>query len=131
MTSSTTMQQQAWEYCALVSHASAEPDSAGRWLCRISYFAADGVISRILKDAHHPTPTDAFERAMAQLGAGGWELVSLNHELVRNNVNVTGEAFLATVHTGYTYSPFGVAYFKRPVADGRPIDQPEIRVPAS
>jgi hypothetical protein len=131
MTKSTPPRQQAWEYCALVSHASADPDSAGRWLCRVSYFTPDGVLTRQLKDEDQPTPTDAFERAMAELGAGGWELVSLHHELVRNNINVAGEEFLATVHTGYSYSPFGVAYFKRTVADGRPIDEPEIRMPVS
>jgi hypothetical protein len=63
---------------------------------------------------------------MAQLGAGGWELVSLQHELVRNNAQVVNEQFLASVHTGYSFAPFGVAYFKRPVEPGRAIDEPAI-----
>lgn len=128
MTSAASTVQLTWEYCALVSHASTQPDSAGRWLCRVSYFSRDGVRTRQLRDEHQPAPTDVFERAMAQLGTGGWELVSLQHELVRNNVNITGEEFLATVHTGYAFSPFGVAYFKRPVIDGRSIDSPEISI---
>lgn len=120
-----------WEYCALVSHTSEAPDAPATWMCRVSYFTMDGVRSVQLREHGSIFPADVFERAIAQLGAGGWELVSLQHELVRNNVNVTGEQFLATVHTGYSFSPFGVAYFKRPVEDGRSIDQPAIVVPGT
>jgi hypothetical protein len=130
MSLSNEMASQHWEYCALVSYASEMPDEPGSWLCRVSYFTTQGVKTVQLREHGSPFPTDVFERAMAQLGAGGWELVSLQHELVRNNINVTGERFLATVHTGYSYSPFGVAYFKRPTESGRAIDEPPIVIEA-
>jgi hypothetical protein len=83
-----------WEYCALVSHAGEGVDGESGWLCRVSYFAPDGTCTRQLREPHSPFPTDVFERAMAQLGAGGWELVALSHELVRNNASVASERFL-------------------------------------
>jgi hypothetical protein len=113
-----------WEYCALVSHAVERVAEQPGWLCRVSYFTPHGVETRQLREPHALEPTDAFERAMAQLGAGGWELVSLQHELVRTNATVASEQFLGTVHTGYAFGAFGVAYFKRPVEPGRAIDQP-------
>lgn len=120
-----------WEYCALVSHQAEDPQGVLSWGCRLSYFTSDGVQTFELCRPGQPYPMDVFERAMAQLGAGGWELVSLNHELVRNNANVSGEQFLATIHTGYSFSPFGVAYFKRTVQAGRPIDEPRVTFPES
>lgn len=116
-----------WEYCALVSHAVESEDGEPGWRCRISYFTADGVRTVQLREPLDPFPTDSFERAMAQLGAGGWELVSLDHELVRTNIAVGEGAFVAAVHTGYGFASFGVAYFKRPVREGRPIDEPAVR----
>jgi hypothetical protein len=79
-----------------------------------------------LREPHALEPTDVFERAMAQLGAGGWELVSLQHELVRLNTTIASEQYLGSVHTGYGFAPFGVAYFKRPIEPGRAIDDPAI-----
>jgi hypothetical protein len=120
-----------WEFCALVSHAAERSEEQPGWLCRVSYFTSDGVVTRQLREPHSFEPTDAFERAMAQLGAGDWELVSLQHELVRLNAAVESEQFLATVHTGYGFAPFGVAYFKRPVEPGRAIDEPPIVIGTS
>lgn len=118
--------EHSWEYCALVSHASEDRRSPQTWACRISYFALEGVMTSHVQNVGEAYPSDTFERALAQLGRAGWELVSLHHELVRNNMNVTGEEFLATIHTGYSFSPFGVAYLKRPVQAGRAIDQPPV-----
>jgi hypothetical protein len=115
-----------WEFCALVSHAVERIEDQPGWLCRVSYFTREGVVTRQLREPHALEPTDAFERAMAQLGTGGWELVSLDHELVRINAAVDSERLLATVHTGYGFAPFGVAYFKRRVEPGRAIDEPAI-----
>jgi hypothetical protein len=117
-----------WEYCALVSHAAEADGKPGEWLCRVSWFTPGGVVTEQLRDAAAAFPTDAFERAMAQLGAGGWELVSLHHELVSLNTQVGGERYLASVHTGYAFSPFGVAYFKRPIQEGRAISEPGIQL---
>lgn len=117
---------QGWEYCALVSHATADHEQQTGWTCRVSYFTDSGVITRHLKDPHSLEPTDVFERAMAQLGAGGWELVSLQHQLVSENLRIPHEQHLASVHVGYTLSPFGAAYFKRAIEGGRAIDEPEI-----
>jgi hypothetical protein len=94
----------------------------------VSYFTSGGIVTRQLREPHLHEPIDVFERAMAQLGAGGWELVSLHHELIRLNAVVDSERLLATVHTGYGFSPFGVAYFKRPVESDRAIDKPAIAI---
>lgn len=115
---------QQWKYCALVSHTTDDHDG---WTCRVSYVGEGGVQTKHLKDPHSVEPTDVFERAMAQLGAGGWELVSYQHQLVRENYHIPHEEYLASVHVGYSLSPFGGAYFERPVEDGRAIDEPGIR----
>jgi hypothetical protein len=120
-----------WEFCALVSHATEIPAEGSSWSCRVTYFTPGGVLTRQLRDPHLLEPTDIFERAMAQLGTGGWELISLHHELVRLNTVVDSENLLATVHTGYGFSPFGVAYFKRPIEPGRAIDEPAIVIERS
>lgn len=119
-----------WEYCALVSHAAEGPDGQPGWRCRLTYFTADGTLTSQLKEPASDGIADVFERAVAQLGAGGWELVSLQHELVRNNLCVEGAQYVAAVHTGYGLSAFGAAYFKRPVEPGRPIDVPGVAVEA-
>jgi hypothetical protein len=115
-----------WEFCALVSHAAERIEDQPGWLCRVSYFTPQGIVTRQLREPHALEPTDVFERAMAQLGAGGWELVSLQHELVRLNTTIASEQYLGSVHTGYGFAPFGVAYFKRPIEPGRAIDDPAI-----
>lgn len=122
--------QTTWEYCALVSHASDADGQPGEWLCRVTWFTPSGAITRQLRDDAVDFPVDAFERAMAQLGAGGWELVTFQHELVNLNARLGGDRYLASVHTGYAFSPFGVAYFKRPLVAGRAIDEPGISLVA-
>jgi hypothetical protein len=117
---------QQWEYCALVSHATVDREYQSGWTCRVSYFTTGGVTTRHLKDPHTVEPTDSFERAMAELGAGGWELVSLQHQLVSENLRIPHEQYLASVHVGYSFSPFGAAYFKRIAELGRAIDEPQI-----
>jgi hypothetical protein len=126
MNQDQAVQAKQWEYCALVSHASEAGDDRGAWICRISYFTRNGVKTLPLREHGNMFPSDVFERAMAQLGAGEWELVSHQHELVRTNTNIAGEQFLATVHTGYSFSPFGVAYFKRQIEPDRKIDEPKV-----
>ncbi|HET9016737.1 MAG TPA: hypothetical protein VFN57_14150 [Thermomicrobiaceae bacterium] len=117
-----------WEYCALVSHAADGPDGEPGWRCRLTYFTPEGAQTIQLKEPSSNGVADVFERAMAQLGAGGWELVSLQHELVRNNLRVEGPQYLAAIHTGYGLSAFGAAYFKRPRQPERPIDVPRVAV---
>jgi hypothetical protein len=124
---STCMSGQ-WEYCSLVSHGVERMEDQPGWLCRVSYFTQHGVETRQLREAHALFPTDVFERAMAHLGAGGWEIVSLQHELVDLNTTVADAHFMASVHTGFGFSPFGVAYFKRLVEPGRAIDEPAFTI---
>ncbi len=120
-----------WEYCSLVSHgAEGEAGEIG-WLCRVTYFTSDGAKTRQLRERMDAEPSDVFERAMAQLGAGGWELVSLQHQLVRDKLHVEREGFGADVPVGFSFSSFGVAYFKRRQKSDRPIDKPEIVIPTA
>ena len=119
---------QKWEYCSLVSHGVETDEGELGWLCRVTYFGPDGATARQLKDAMSDDPPDVFERAMAQLGAGGWELVSLQHQLVNDRVHLQSGQVSSDVTVGYSFSSFGVAYFKRPTEDDRPIDEPAIVV---
>ena len=117
-----------WEYCSLVSHGTETEDGNVGWICRVTYFTADGAKTRYLKQPLGEQPSDVFERAMAQLGAGGWELVSIQHQLVRDNLHVEREGVGADIPVGFSFSSFGVAYFKRRQKSGRPIDHPPVLV---
>jgi hypothetical protein len=108
-----------WEYCALVSHADAGAEDRPGWRCRVSFFTPEGMVTRPLHDPEQPGRDDVFERTLAELGMGGWELISLQHELVPAAERPGGDGHL-------TFSAFGVAYLKRPVEPGRPIHEPVI-----
>lgn len=120
-----------WEYCSLVSHAMETEDGEAGWLCRVTYFTPDGARTRQLREPLSDEPVDVFERAMAQLGAGGWELVSLRHQLVRDSSHLEREGVEADIPVGYSFSSFGVAYFKRRMKSDRPIDEPAVLITAS
>lgn len=113
-----------WEYCSLVSHAVELPDGSTGWVCRVSYMTRHGVVTRQLREPDDEQATDVFERAMALLGLGGWELVSVQNELVRDNIAVEARGFFATVPAGYSLSAYGAAWFRRPVVEARAIDEP-------
>lgn len=115
-----------WEYCSLVSHGLENEGDELRWLCRVTYFTCEGSTTRQLKSPEDDGPSDTFERAMAQLGAGGWELVTLQHQLVQDNLHLEKQGVSADVLVGFSFSSFGVAYFKRRQKPDRPIDEPTV-----
>ncbi len=116
----------SWEYCSLVSHGVETEEGEIGWLCRITYFTSDGAKTVQLKEPTSDQPPDVFERAMAQLGAGGWELVSLQHPLVSDRVHLQTGQVAADVTVGFSFSSFGVAYFKRRAKGDRLIDDPAV-----
>lgn len=106
----------AWEYCELGLWGF--PDDEGVLLsgpgwhscdCSIRYYTVDGVVRRQLAEGR-PLSIDPFPKAMALLGAAGWELVSVQHD---------------SVEVQYLFGR-KIAYFKRPVVAGRAINEPEL-----
>ena len=117
-----------WEYCSLVSHGVDTDGGETGWLCRVTYFTPDGAKTVQLKEPTSDQPPDVFERAMAQLGDGGWELVSLQHPLVSDRVHLQNGQVTADVTVGFSFSSFGVGYFKRRAKADRPINEPAVVV---
>jgi hypothetical protein len=64
----------------------------------------------------HEWDDDPWERAIAQLGEGGWELVSVQHANSAGDMGGGGEIDHANA----------VAYFKRRKAEGRGIEEPAL-----
>lgn len=115
-----------WEYCSLVSHGIEAEGDELQWLCRVTYFTPEGATSRVLKSPEDDGSPDTFERAMAQLGTGGWELVTLQHQLVQDSLHLERQGVGVDVPVGLSFSSFGVAYFKRRRKPDRPIGEPAI-----
>lgn len=65
---------------------------------------------------------DPWATAMARLGSAGWELVTVQHAaaLVHPAMGYGRET------TGVLSEASVVAYLKRPVVDGRKVDQPKL-----
>ncbi|RIK43120.1 MAG: hypothetical protein DCC58_10060 [Chloroflexi bacterium] len=103
-----------WEYCQLIFEGATERD--GRWWSDLTiYYIGEPNRSAVLsssdpaKGKSWATNTGPWRAALAGLGRGGWELVSVQHSGVLN----PSEA---------------IAYFKRPVEPGRPVNNPEISI---
>lgn len=77
-------------------------DSAGK--------AANQILHKItIKDINDKSKQFSFAQGLGLLGTGGWELVSINQEPDRGD--------LCTITS---------AYMKRPIVDGRGINEPQI-----
>ena len=107
-----------WEYCELVLGVWKYHRKQKMWSynCWIWYIGSTGeTIFRQLAEKGHPLPFNPWRKALALLGAAGWELVSVQHGL-------GGSAYLP-----YGLSPENrVAYLKRRVKPGRRVDEPEL-----
>lgn len=116
----------AWEYCELGLVEVKEhkgvlrggPDMRWSYDCHIRYYTVDGAVPRQLTIIDQQLPFNPFTKAMALLGAAGWELVSVQH----GNAYGGTQPFASTALIGNNR----VAYFKRPVVAGRAISEPEL-----
>jgi hypothetical protein len=112
------MTEQNWEYCELRLDNAIEQGglfSSGQgysYDCSIRYYTVDGKFIYIeLSNTNQPMSYNPFSRAMAFLGANGWELVSVQ----------TGDPmnFMGWRHK--------VAFLKRSIVTGRKVNEPELK----
>ncbi len=104
----------AWEYCELWLVEAEWNHKKQQWSydCSIRYHTVDGAAPRQLALPDQPLTINPFAKAMALLGAAGWEMVSAQHGNTAN-----GDIY---------WWKSRVAYFKRPVVAGRAITEPEL-----
>ena len=77
-----------------------------------------------------PITDDPFDLALGLLGGSGWELVSLQHGNLVITVEGTPGSFAIQEKKEYknTLTENRVAYLKRPVKDGRAVNEPIINL---
>lgn len=107
---------QRWEFCQLVFAGASERD--GRWWADLTiFYIGEPNRSAVLSSSEAgtgkswATASGPWRAALAALGRGGWELVGVQH---------AAGASLDPTHA--------IAYFKRPVVAGRPVNAPEIAI---
>jgi hypothetical protein len=119
---------QKWEYCELglsnsKKHGGGLFGGPERWSydCWANFCGPDGHIKHYqLADIELPLPFNPWRKALALLGAAGWELVSVQ----------LGNLAMSLGHLGHEYKwdtlswSNKIAYLKRPVMSGRPVDEP-------
>lgn len=98
------MECQQWEYC----HAEINNSEDSSWICKITYFSPQGVTFRELpalkkgrSDSYNP-----YYKIIGILGLHGWEATSLSTSAPKN-IAASG-------------------YFKRPILQGRRIDDLQV-----
>jgi len=130
--------QTQWEYCRL-SIADAKQHVKGGILgiggevqgfgynSSLTYYSISGeTITEKLTTNTEPTNLRPFSTAMGLLGAGGWELVSIQHgNLAATSKGTTPDTTLYWDTISWNCV---VAYFKRLVVAGRAVNEPQVRL---
>lgn len=128
-----TQQTQQWEYCELrlyssKSHVTKGRHAKQRWSyeCKLRYYAPQGQMIRVpLSTLEEPIDFHPFGRAIGLLGARGWELVSTQYgSAVGPDLDAPG----SMREGGYIRWDNRVAFFKRPVVEGRAVDEPKLQL---
>jgi hypothetical protein len=109
------MEEKSWEYCELRLDNILErggmllPGEGTGYDCSIRYYTLDGHLYTELSNADKGISYNPFSRAMAILGANGWELVS--------------------IHIGDYDDSWGhkVAFLKRLIISGRKVNEPVLK----
>jgi hypothetical protein len=122
------MAGQQWEYCQLWLSDSDYKTTGGvvrkeqhfwSYNCTVRYYHPNGgEIFHNLANLDKPLPFNPFVKAMGLLGAGGWELVSIQH----------GNAWTGMQTSGWLKWDNCVAYFKRPSIPGRAVNDPKLSI---
>ena len=133
---------QQWEYCALVRQYPATtadtPDITTitteeeadalilrllhQYDCFVTYFTVDDPGTHVVALARHRDPPGAFDpftKAMALLGAAGWELVTILDGEPRS----AALRFPSSPSLRQELPRSRTACFKRPVQEGRAVDE--------
>lgn len=111
---------QQWEFCQLILGTNMQQPN-GQWAANmaIRYFGTQAryvVLATTDTKMYHYNP---WEYAFGFLGWAGWELVSVQH-------GFTAVAAGLTAGSGLLKADNISAYFKRPMLEGRAIDQPAL-----
>lgn len=111
---------QRWEFCQLILGNNMQQPN-GQWAANIAirYFGTQAryvVLSTTDTKTYHYNP---WEYAFGFLGWAGWELVTVQHGITTVTSGITS---LAGVLKADNIS----AYFKRPMQEGRVVDQPTL-----
>ena len=119
------MEDRQWEYCQVNLWEAKEhkgrfgKESGFGYDCRLTYFSTGGeTVTRVLAQVDQILSTNPFHRVMGLLGLGGWELVTVQHGALEYAVAGVSTLPLAWFNA--------IAYFKRPMAPGRAIDEPQL-----
>ena len=111
-----------WEYCSLVLLRIVQKRDDRYYELGIRYLG-DEAASRMLSEAEGSLARkweySPWQRAIAELGEGGWELVSTQHANSSGDMGTGGEIDHSNA----------IAYFKRPKVAGRRIDDPPLHLP--
>ena len=112
------MSEPAWEFCQVMVLRG----KRSRCDLTVYYLGRGGGFHKLADLNGREWPFDPWATAMARLGAAGWELVAVQHA-----------ASLVHPAMGYGRGAAGVlseesivAYFKRPMVDGRKVDEPKL-----
>jgi hypothetical protein len=138
------MDARTWEYCQL-SLTGMERDEGGGWryFCTLQYLTTEGSRPIDLADGKSVLPENPFRLAMARLGAAGWELVALESDYTAaGNPTARMSGAVRGNLRGFEARDVGAdmhlelslrhdwtrrfAFFKRPIVEGRPIDEPPV-----
>ena len=124
---------QQWEFCELKTGEWREikvkgprcSEKAWGCNCTISYYSPtmpDGMIIHWLAKNDQPLPYKSpMPKAMALLGTVGWDLVSIHP-----HSSYSDTLWLENLPENYRRSVIIRAFFKRPIIDGQPVDEPKI-----
>jgi hypothetical protein len=123
------MPEQQWEYCQLSSSESkghakglfGGGKEGASYSCSVNFFSPNGGIFYKLSDIETIMAFNPFEKALSLLGINGWELVSIQFgNYIDPNATVTYN------RSGVIRWDNKVAYLKRPVLQGRKVDEPKL-----
>jgi hypothetical protein len=122
---------QQWEYCELRLYSSKSHPTKGRrekrqwsYQCTLRYYSPQGEMLRVqLTTLNEPVDFHPFGRAVGLLGARGWELVSTQYGI---SIGPDPDAPGSMREGGYIRWDNRMAFFKRPVVEGRAVDEPKL-----
>ena len=127
------MHDDQWEYCVLVMDEAKHhgktlgvfgEDKGTGYECRVIYYdtAGDSIVQQI-SSKDKPLGFNPFAKALALLGAAGWELVAVQHGILIGAGNVSPTWKWDTLSWNNK-----VCYLKRHILQGRAVNEPKLNL---
>lgn len=119
----------SWEYCevrlfnAIYVDETTSINKMKGWSyeCDITYYSPEGDITLTLGAFKQALPYNPFNKALSFLGVNGWELVS-----IQCGAESRTSIGIMKVDPGVFRWDNKIAFLKRPIQQGRRVDQPKI-----